>query len=253
MGLSVIIIALNEEQHISDCLASVSFADEVVVLDAGSVDRTIEVAAANGARVEVAAEWRGFGVQKNRALDLATHDWVLSIDADERLTPELAHSIRQAMAMIDGPDYYRMSRSNYFCGRFLNYSGASPDYVTRLFRRGRARFSEDLVHERVVCEGPVGQLEGKLLHYSFHDFSEVLKKANDYSTASARQSLEAGKSATIGKAIGRGLWAFFRSYVLRRGFLDGAHGFAWAVSQAEGTYYRYLKIWRGSAGAGDER
>lgn len=253
MGLSVIIIALNEEQNIGDCLGSVSFADEIVVLDAGSVDRTLEFAAASGARVTVAADWRGFGVQKNRALDLATEDWVLSIDADERLSPELAHSIRQAMTMNDGPDCYRMSRSNYFCGRFLRYSGASPDYVTRLFRRGRARFSDDLVHERLVCDGPVGQLEGKLLHYSFRNFSEVLKKVEAYSTASARQSLEAGRSATIGKAIGRGLWAFFRSYVVRGGFLDGAHGFAWAVSQAEGTYYRYLKIWRGSAGAGDDR
>lgn len=253
MGLSVIIIALDEEQRLGDCLASVSFADEVIVLDSGSTDATRDIAAAHGARVEVAADWRGYGVQKNRALDLATQDWVFSIDADERLTPELAQSIRQVMSAVGGPDCYEMSRSNYFCGRFLRYSGASPDYVLRLFRREKARFSDDLVHERVICDGPVGRLEGKLLHYSFRDFAEVLKKVDGYSTASARQALEAGKTATFGKAVARGLWTFLRTYILRRGFLDGAHGFAWAVSQAEGTYYRYLKIWRGSTGAGDRQ
>ncbi|MDI6027119.1 glycosyltransferase family 2 protein [Corticibacterium sp. UT-5YL-CI-8] len=249
MGLSVVIITKNEAANISACLDAVRFADEIVVLDSGSTDRTREIAAEYGARVEVNADWQGFGVQKNRALDLAGQDWILSLDADEVVTPPLAAAIRAVVAGDGKHDAYEMSRLTWYCGKFLRHSGTNPDYVTRLFRRGMARFSDHLVHESLRPNGPVGRLDGSLEHYSFRDFSQVLKKIDDYSSASARQALEAGRSASLSKAVLRSLWMFFRTYILKRGFLDGGHGLANAISAAHGTYYRYLKIWNGRAGS----
>ncbi|MCA0276803.1 MAG: glycosyltransferase family 2 protein [Proteobacteria bacterium] len=245
MGLSVIIITQDEEQNIGPCLESVGFADEVVVLDGGSSDRTRDIAAEMGAKVHVAGDWQGFGVQKNRVLALAQQQWVLSLDADERVSPELADAIKAVVAGQSSSDAYEMSRMTWYCGKFLRYSGTSPDYVLRLFRRGTARFSDALVHERLVPQGAVARLPGKLLHYSFRNFSDVLKKTDAYTEASARQALEAGRTSSVGKAVSRGMWMFFRTYVLKRGFLDGGHGLANAVSAAQGTYYRYLKIWNG--------
>lgn len=249
MGLSVIIITQDEEQNIGPCLESIGFADEVVVLDGGSTDKTREIAAEMGAKVHVASDWQGFGIQKNRVLALAQEDWVLSLDADERVAPELAEAIKAAVAGQSPRNAYEMSRRTWYCGKFLRYSGTSPDYVLRLFRRGTARFSDALVHERLVPDGPVGRLQGKLLHYSFRNFSDVLQKTDAYTEASARQALEAGRTSSVGKAVSRGMWMFFRTYVLKRGFLDGAHGFANAVSAAQGTYYRYIKIWNGRQAA----
>ncbi|MGB3899298.1 MAG: glycosyltransferase family 2 protein [Mesorhizobium sp.] len=244
MSLSVILITRNEEANIGACLESVAFADEIIVVDSGSTDATVEIAKKHGARTVTTADWPGFGAQKQRALDLATSDWVLSIDADERATPELAEAICK---VITGPkpafDAYEFSRRNWYCGRFLDHSGASPDYIVRLFRRGTARFSDHLVHERIMPTGKVGRLDGKLLHYSFLDFSEVIGKIDSYSTASAKQALAAGKTASVGKAIRHASWMFFRVYVLKLGFLDGAQGLAKSISAAQGTYYRYLKIW----------
>ncbi|WP_378949629.1 glycosyltransferase family 2 protein [Mesorhizobium sp. ANAO-SY3R2] len=245
MGLSVIIITQDEAHNIGPCLESVSFADEVVVLDGGSSDRTREIASEMGARVHIASDWQGFGVQKNRVLALATQEWVLSLDADERVSPELAASIAAFVGGNSSRDAYEMSRMTWYCGKFLRHSGTAPDYVLRLFRRGTARFSDNLVHERLLPDGPVGRLEGKLLHYSFMNFSDVLKKIDGYTTASAKQALDDGRTSSVGKAVGRSLWMFFRTYVLKRGFLDGAHGFAMAASAAQGTYYRYMKIWNG--------
>lgn len=243
MGLSVIVITRDEEANIAECLESVSFADEIVVLDSASTDRTREIAEAHGARVELASDWPGFGPQKNRALGLATQEWVLSIDADERLTPDLADEIRAVVGGQGDRDAYAFPRLTWYCGRFMRHSGTRPDYVLRLFRRGRARFSDHLVHERLLADGPTGRLKGDLLHYSFRDFSQVLAKVDAYSSASAEQALAAGKRATVGKALRHGFWAFFRTYVLKAGFLDGGQGLALAVSNAEGTYYRYLKLW----------
>ncbi|MGB3644013.1 MAG: glycosyltransferase family 2 protein [Mesorhizobium sp.] len=243
MSLSVILITRNEEANIGPCLESVAFADEIIVVDSGSTDSTVEIAQEHGARTVTTADWPGFGAQKQRALDLATCDWVLSIDADERVTPELGAAIRKAIAGSSSFDAYEFSRRNWYCGRFLDHSGASPDYVVRLFRRGTARFSDHLVHERIMPTGKVGRLDGKLLHYSFLDFSEVIGKIDAYSTASAKQALAAGKTASVGKAIRHALWMFFRVYFLKLGFLDGAQGLAKSISAAHGTYYRYLKIW----------
>ncbi len=242
MRLSVIVITHNEAHRLPACLASVAFADEVVVLDNGSTDGTPELARSLGARVEQTDDWPGFGPQKNRALALATGDWVLSLDADEQVTPALRASITDAIERGE-LSAYSVNRLTSFCGQFIHHSGWYPDRIVRLFRRGKARFSDHLVHESVQAQGPVGRLQGDLLHHSFADFETVLDKTNRYSSAGAQTLMARGVQGSFGRAIGHGLWAFFRTYALRLGFLDGRLGLALAISNAEGTYYRYLKLW----------
>lgn len=246
MSVSVIVITLNEETAIGRCLASVGWADEIVVVDSGSTDRTAELARAAGARVTIASDWPGFGPQKNRALDLATGDWVLSLDADEWVTPALATEIRAAVSRADAPAGFELPRLSSFVGREMRHSGWWPDHVARLFRRGAARFSDDLVHERLVVSGAVGRLTEPLRHESFTSLEEVVEKMNRYSSASARMRVERGKGGSVAGAVAHGLWAFLRTYLLRAGFLDGREGFVLAVANAEGTYYRYLKAWLAS-------
>ncbi len=243
MSLSVIIIAKNESGAIGDCLASVAWADERIVLDGGSIDETVAIARDRGARVAVADDWQGFGVQKNRVLDMASGDWVLSLDADERVSDALK---AQILAVIGDPQAmacYRMPRSSSYCGRALRHGGWWPDYVVRLFRRGQARFSEDWVHERLVTTGAVGTLTEPLAHDTYRDLEEALDKANQYSTLGARQAYDQGGRARLLKAFGRGSWAFFRTLILRRSFLDGGHGWLLAVTNAHTTFYRYAKLW----------
>lgn len=243
MGLSVILITKNEAANIKDCLESVSFANEIIVVDSQSSDQTVKIAQSFGAKVEITSDWPGFGPQKNRALSLATQDWVLSIDADERVTPELKDEILAVINSSSSTNCYAIPRLSWYCGRFMKHSGWYPDYVERLFKRGSAKFSDHLVHERLLPTGTVKKLKHHFLHYSFKNFSQVLQKIDSYSTASANQACQQGKKSSVLKAIGHGLWAFFRTYFLRLGFLDGQQGLALAISNAEGTYYRYIKIW----------
>lgn len=243
MRLSVIIIARNERANISDCLLGLGFADEVLVLVNASTDGTAEIARNLGARVSVTQDWPGFGAQKNRALDLAVGEWILSIDADERVTPDLRDEIIQAIEKAGDVRCFSIPRSSWFCGRFIRHCGWSPDYVDRLFRKGSARFSDDLVHERLVHEGLRKRLNQPLLHYSHRNLSDVLQKIDRYSSASAAQEFARGKRASALSAVGRGSWAFVRTYILKAGFLDGSHGLAIAIASAEGSYYRHLKLW----------
>ena len=239
--LSIILITKNEAANIRACLESVQWADEVIVVDSGSTDDTVAICRDLGAQVH-AHDWPGFGVQKNRALGYASKDWVLSLDADERVTPELRADIERAMQAAHAADAYLVPRLSNYCGRFMRHSGWYPDLLPRLFRRGKARFSDDLVHERLIVEGATGELQGLLLHYAFDDLEEVLHKINQYSSAGARMMQQRGRRATLTGAVLRGMWSFARTYVLRGGFLDGCEGFMLAVSNAEGTYYRYLKL-----------
>lgn len=239
--LSVILITKNEILNIRECLASVSWADEIIVVDSGSTDGTLDVCRALGAKV-YEQDWPGFGVQKNRALGYASHDWVLSIDADERVTPELRAEIEVILKAEQAEDSYLVPRLSNYCGRFMYHSGWYPDLLPRLFRRDKARFSDDLVHERLIVEGSSAKLKGLLLHYAFDGIEEVLHKINQYSTAGAVMMHKRGRKATLTGAVVRGLWSFFRTYILRGGILDGSEGFMLAVSNAEGTYYRYLKL-----------
>ncbi len=242
MGISVVVITKNEEANIERCLSSISWADEMVVVDSGSTDRTVEISQELGARVSVTADWPGFGPQKNRALTLATGDWVLSLDADEWVTPELRDEILNVISGPDGAVAYRVPRLSSFCGRFMRHSGWWPDYVTRLFRRGAARFSDDVVHEHVIAEGKTGTLRTPIMHETFVDLDELLQKMNNYSSLAAQEMQRGGRKAGLAAAVLRGLWAFIRTYFLRGGFLDGREGFMLAVATAEGTYYRYAKL-----------
>jgi glycosyltransferase involved in cell wall biosynthesis len=242
--LSVILITRNEEANLEDCLASLDgIAQQIVIVDTNSSDRTLEIAQKYGSLIAQPPDWPGFGPQKNRALDLATGEWVLSLDADERLTPALRSEILTAIHHSAKIDCFAIPRLSWYCGRFIRHSGWSPDYVDRLFKRGTARFSDDLVHERLIPEGAVAKLENPMLHYSFRNFSQVLSKIDRYSSASAEQAYAHGKRSNPCKAILHGLWAFFKTYVLKVGFLDGRHGLALAISNGEGSYYRYMKIW----------
>ena len=243
MRLSAIVITRNEQANIADCLSSLDFADEVIVLDSGSSDDTVAIARSLGARVSLTTDWPGFGAQKNRALDLAGGDWVLSIDADERVTPALRQEILLSIEQAGAVNCFSMPRSSRFCGRFIRHSGWSPDYVDRLFRKGSARFSDDLVHERLVHKMPAKRLGQPLLHYSYQDFSDVLLKVDRYSSDSAAQAFARGRRASVVGAMGHGFWAFVRTYIVKVGFMDGAHGLALAIASAEGSYYRHLKLW----------
>lgn len=239
--LSVIIITRNEESNILACLESVAWADEIIVVDSGSTDATVDICREFGALVH-AHDWPGFGTQKNRALSYATNEWVFSIDADERVTPELCTSIKTALQDDLGCSAYRISRLSSYCGRFMRHSGWYPDRIVRLFKREAARFTDALVHESVEVQGKIGLLKGELLHYSYEDLEQVLNKANQYSSAAARMLQGRGRKSSMSGAVMRGMWTFVRTYFLQRGFLDGREGFMVAVSNAEGTYYRYLKL-----------
>ena len=242
--LSVILITRNEEANLADCLASLEgIAQQIVVVDTNSSDRTLEIAKSYGAAIAQPPDWPGFGPQKNRALDLATGEWVLSLDADERLTPALKSEIVTAIHHSAHVDCFAIPRLSWYCGRFIRHSGWNPDYVDRLFKRGSARFSDDLVHERLITSGQVAKLENPMLHYSFMNYSQVLQKIDRYSTASAEQAFAQGKTSTPLKAVLHGAWSFFRTYFLQAGFLDGPQGFTLAMSNAQGTYYRYVKLW----------
>ena len=238
--LSVIIITKNEGLNIRACLESVSWADEIIVVDSGSQDDTVAICREFTPHVYI-HDWPGFGAQKNRALNYASKNWVLSLDADERISPELKKEI-QAVLQEKREDAYEIPRLSSFCGRYIHHSGWRPDYVTRLFKRSAGKFSDDLVHERVIINGTTGKLRQSILHESFRNTEQLLDKINHYSTASALMLHQKGRTATLKKAVTHAVWAFLRTYILRAGFLDGREGFMLAVSTAEGTYYRYVKL-----------
>lgn len=240
-SLSVIIITKNEAANIRDCLQSVSWADEIIVVDSGSTDDTVRICKAMGAQVYVHADWPGFGRQKNRALSCATKDWVLSIDADERVTPELREELIQAMNSGQVPGYY-LPRLSQFCGKFIHHSGWYPDYVLRLFKRDVGRFSDSLVHESVLLTGRTAKLKNPLLHYSYLTADDVERKVEHYSTAAAQQMFQSGRRSNWIDAALRTGWAFIRTYILRLGVLDGSTGFQIALMNARTTYFKYRKL-----------
>lgn len=238
--LSVIIITKNEAANIRACLESVAWADEVVVVDSGSADATVDICREMGAKVHV-HDWPGFGMQKNRALSYATHEWVFSIDADERVTPELQSQLIKAMKNETGDGYY-LPRLSQFCGKFIRHSGWYPDYVLRLFRRSKGRFSDDMVHERVILEGATSRLSSPLLHYSYLNQEDVERKTEQYARAGAKQMMKNGKTATLADAPLRAGWAFIRTYFLRFGILDGIAGFNIALMNSRTTYLKYHQL-----------
>jgi glycosyltransferase involved in cell wall biosynthesis len=237
--LSAVLIAQNEERSLPDALASVTFCDEVVLVDSGSTDRTCEIARAAGARVIVNAPWPGFVAQRDFAVRMARHDWVLAIDADERVGAALRAEI-QALRQGDPPMAgYRIPRVAFYLGRWIRGTDWFPDWQVRLFDRTRAAWRGDLVHESVAARGPVGRLHGELEHHPYGSISDHLRKIDSYTTLWARQARSAGRrSNVIDMSAGAG-WAFFRNFVLKRGFLLGSAGFIVSVLN---THYTFVKL-----------
>ncbi len=239
MPLSVVLVTRNAAAQLPDCLASVAFADEVVVVDSDSDDGTAEVAARFGARV-VRKEWLGFGRQKQFAVEQATHDWVLCLDADERVSPELAASLVRTLIAPAEP-VYRMARRNRFLGRWLRHGEGYPDWSARLFDRRRARWSDDAVHEKVIGE-PVGTLDGDLLHESAEDLGRYLEKQNRYTSLAAAELHRQGRSAGIADLAISPLARFVKFYLLRRGFLDGLPGLVHISIGCMNSFMKYAKL-----------
>lgn len=238
--LTVVIVAKNEARNIVDCVASASFAQEVLVLDSQSTDGTATLAARAGARV-VTTDWPGYGPQVARGFSMATTDWVLSLDADERITPALRDEILAAMR--EGRHAgFRLPRLSEFCGTFIHHSGWRPDKTLRLGRRDLAGFTDHFLHAHMTVNGSVADLTESLVHYSYPDLHDVLEKLDRYSSGHARDLMTRGQQGSLTKALVHGFFAFVRTYFLRLGFLDGRHGVMLAVYNAEYTYYKYLKL-----------
>lgn len=237
---SVTIITKNEAHNIEACLNSVAWADEIIVVDSGSTDGTVDICRKYTDKVVVTG-WPGYGEQKQRALEMATGEWVLSLDADERVTPPLKEEILSKLPNT-AYDAFEISFSSEYCGKIIRFGDWWNDCQVVLFRRTKARFASVLVHEKIEIQGKIGKLKGKIHHIAFPDLYTVLRKMNDYSSWGAEQKKLAGKKGSLLKALSHGIWAFIRGYWLRLGFLDGKEGFLLAVSNAEGTYYRYLKL-----------
>jgi glycosyltransferase involved in cell wall biosynthesis len=241
VNLSVVIITKNEAHCIRECLAAVEFADEVVILDSGSTDGTTEIAKSMGARVFSSDDWPGFGPQKNRALGFAQGKWVLSIDADEVVQPELGSAILQAVAGGTRGDAacYWIKRRSLYCGKVIRFGDWRNDRVLRLFLRGSARFSDDLVHERLICQGACQTLSGFLWHESALSTAELAEKVLRYARLGAVKRRARGKGGMLSASL-HGGWCFFRGYFLRGGFIHGWRGLMIAAQNARGTFLRYL-------------
>lgn len=240
MPLSVVLITQNAAQQLPDCLASVAFADEVVVVDSDSSDGTAALAASYGARV-VPKEWLGFGRQKQFAVEQAAHDWVLCLDADERVSPELAASLVRALETPAAP-VYRMARRNRFLGRWLRHGEGYPDWSARLFDRRQARWSDDAVHEKLLYAVTPGSLEGDLLHESAEDLGRYLEKQNRYTTLAAEELHRRGQSAGFAELALSPLVRFLKFYLLRLGFLDGLPGLVHIAIGCMNSFTKYAKL-----------
>jgi glycosyltransferase involved in cell wall biosynthesis len=239
-ALSAVLITRNAAAVLEPCLDSLAFANEIVIVDSASSDATLEIAARRGARV-VQKEWLGYGRQKQFAVEQAANDWVLCIDADERVSPGLAASVQAALAAPVSP-VYRMARRNRFLGRWLSHGEGYPDWSPRLFNRMNARWSDDLVHEKVLYAVTPGTLQGDLLHDSSDDLSAYLERQNRYTTLAARQAYELGRSAGVFHLLMSPVVRFFKFYVLRLGFLDGVPGLLHISIGCMNSYMKYAKL-----------
>ena len=238
--LSAVIIAKNAARQLPECLESLAFCDEILVVDSGSDDGTVALAQSRGARV-IEAEWRGFGPQKRYAVEQAAHDWVLCVDADERVSPELRSAIERALA-APANAAYRFPRCNRFLGRYLRHGEGYPDWSLRLFDRRRARWSDDAVHEKVLTDAEVGTLTGDLLHDSAETLDAYLAKQNRYTTLAAQQAFDAGRRANALQLLLSPLVRFVKFYFFRLGLLDGVPGLIHILIGCGNSFAKYAKM-----------
>jgi (heptosyl)LPS beta-1,4-glucosyltransferase len=241
-AISVTIITLNEADHIGAAIDSVAWADEIIVVDSGSADETLAIARTKGARVETRA-WTGYVDQKNFAATLAGNDWILSLDADERVTPELASEIRSLLASTPPLAGYRVPRVTHHLGQWIRTTDFYPDYQTRLYDRRRARWRGKYVHESVEVDGGSGQLAHELQHYSYRDLSDHLARIDQYTTLAARQMHESGRRGNAVDLLIHPPAAFVRNYILRRGLLDGTAGLTLSIVNSYAVFLKFAKLW----------
>ncbi len=238
MKLTVTVITFNEAAHIVAALESVAWADEIVVVDSHSTDDTVALARERASRVEV-RDWPGYGAQKNHAADLASHDWILSLDADERVTPELASEIRDLLGGAPAARGYRVPRVTSYLGRWIRSTDWYPDYQLRLYDRRAGRWSARRVHESVELQGAPGRLRHDLQHYAYRDIPHHLATIDRYSTLAAEQAFADGKRTSALSAYVHARLAFLRNLVLKHGFTDGSAGL---IVSALNSYYVFLKL-----------
>jgi glycosyltransferase involved in cell wall biosynthesis len=241
--ISAALITRNAASDLAQCLASLDFVDEIVVLDQNSEDETVSICERYGAIVHQQDEWLGFGRMKNAVAALCANRWILSIDADEVVTPELKQAI---LNLPDEPPAaaYAVNRLSRFLGRWIRYCGWHPDWVVRLFDRERTGFDDRPVHEAVKTEGDTARLEGLLLHYTYNSMEQYIHKLNHYTSLAAEEAAAAGKRGSVFGAVVRAHAAFFRMYFLRSGFRDGWHGLLLCLCSAFYVLTKYVKIWR---------
>lgn len=243
--LSAVIITRNAALQLPACLRALEFCDEILVVDSGSMDDTVAVAQRFDARV-IPTHWRGFGPQKQFAIEQASHNWVLCIDADERISGLLRDAI---LATLPAPSFlaYRFARCNRFMGRYLRHGEGYPDWSLRLFDRRHARWSEDVVHEKVLTNVPIGTLAGDLYHESAESLESYLDKQNRYSTLAAQTALSAGKRSSVSHLLLSPLLRFVKFYFLRAGFLDGVAGFVHILIGCYASFAKHAKILAGAS------
>ena len=252
LSLSIVIITLNEEANLARTLQSVAWADEIVIVDSGSTDRTREIAASFHASFYV-EPWKGFAAQKNSALAKAKGDWVLSLDADEEVEPALADEIRTILTATPSVAGYWIPRKNFFLGRWIRHGGFYPDPKLRLFRRGASQFEDRLVHEDIRLQGTTAKLRNHLLHHAYPTLEDYLEHMNRYSSLGAEMAVARGpRGFSFVDIVMRPRLTFFYNYILRGGFLDGREGLLLHLYHAEYVSWKYAKAWEKSRAIGRE-
>lgn len=239
--VSVVIITKDEERNIGACLESIKWADEIVVVDSGSKDKTREICEEYGAKVFI-EEWLGFGRQKNKAIEKTKNEWILNLDADEKVTPELTAEIAEVLDEKVELNGFYIPRKNFFASRWIRHGGWYPDYNLRLFRKSKGRFRERHVHEKVILEGKVGYLKNPIEHHTYSSIKEFLQRQDLYSDLAAQEMFNAGKKSRFYDILFRPTWTFFQMYFLRAGFLDGYYGFLLARLYSYYTLAKYSKL-----------
>lgn len=243
LPISVAVVAENEEDRLPDCLESVAFADEIVVVDSGSKDNTVSIARDFGCKL-LAQEWLGYARQKQYAVDHCKHDWVLILDADERIPERTKKEIVRLFSFSEQNKYggYIFSRKNYFHNRWIRHCGWWPNQVLRLVDRRQGRFSDNIVHESWICDGEIKKLDHAIVHHSFRNYADMINKMQAYSTLAAKEMAQNGRHARWWLPLTHGLWMFIRTYFLELGLVEGFDGFMISLLNAGGSFLKYAKL-----------
>jgi len=243
--LSIALIVKNEEENLHACLETAKWADEIVILDAGSQDKTVDIAKEYTDKVFINSDWQGYGIQRQRLQELANSDWILMLDADERITPELKNEIQKVLKVDDRDLVYSLPRLSWCFGKFIRHSGWYPDFVTRLYANKNAKYGSQLVHEKLEYPSnmKMHKLKGDLLHYTYRDLEHYLVKSAGYASAWSKQRIQKGRKSSLSQGILHGLACFLKMYLFRFGFLDGKQGFLLAVLSAHSTFVKYADLW----------